>query len=353
VTPRLTRRLALEGLASAVAASACTSRDAPVAGIVALPERSLAYAPLLLAAQAGLFRSPPQRVATLLRSGGQAATAAIATGDADAGALTLPDFVDAIEAGAPLVAVGALTRRFMGQLVAATLRPPDRTLETLLAGGWRGAAFGLQTGGDGTERLLRALLLAGEPPLAALPSTTRPLLASDPQAGEPRFVGYRTDEALVAAWRDGRIEAFLGHSMATVPATLLGGGEVVANFSVGGIAPEAAAAHCIVLAAHRDRISAQPSSAGEPFLAALVHACARAALDLSGPERTKMAQRALPDRDALHLAAAVRLDAPSAEQSGYATDGAVPPEALPWLLDLRARAGSPAKALPGQLVIQL
>jgi ABC-type nitrate/sulfonate/bicarbonate transport system substrate-binding protein len=353
VNPRLTRRLALGGLATAVAASACTSREAPVAGIVALPERSLAYAPLLLAAQAGLFQSPPQHVATLLRTGGQAVAAAIATGDAAAGALTLPDFVDAVEGGAPLVAIGALTRRFMGQLVATTARPPARTLETLLAGGWRGVAFGLQTGSDGTERLLRAFLLSSEPPPAVAASAARPLLAGDPLAGEPRFVGYRTDEALVAAWRDGRIEAFLGHSMATAPATLLGGAEVVANFSLGAIAPEAASAHCVVLAAHRDRVSAQPSPAGPPLLAALVHACGRAALDLSGPEQSKMAQRALPDRDALHLSAAIRLDAPSPEQSGYATDGRVPPAALPWLRDLRARAGSPAKAFPGELVVQL
>src|SRR5437762_6428296 len=140
---RLTRRTLLGG-GAALAGTACAPRAAPLAGIVALPERSLAYAPLLLAAKAGLYHSPAQRTATLLRSGGGAVAAAVVAGDADAGALSLPDFLDAVEAGAPLVAIGAVTRRFAGQLVAATSRSLIPTVDALLSGGWRAVALGVQ-----------------------------------------------------------------------------------------------------------------------------------------------------------------------------------------------------------------
>src|SRR5689334_6328264 len=106
---RLLRRRSLGAGLVGLAGAACAPRAAPLAGIVALPERSLAYAPLLLAVKMGLYRSPALRTATLLRSGGAAVAAAVAGGDADAGALSLPDFLDAVAAGAPLVAIGALT----------------------------------------------------------------------------------------------------------------------------------------------------------------------------------------------------------------------------------------------------
>src|SRR5437773_2465560 len=140
------RRAALGVALASLAAPACTLRQAPLAGVIALPARSLSYAPLLLAVRAGLYQTPPARAALLLRP-----------------------------------------------------RPPP---------------------------------------------AARPLLAADPLAGEPRLVAHRTDEALVAAWRDGRVAAFLGHSLATAPATILGDGAVLANFSLGQVAPDATVAHC-------------------------------------------------------------------------------------------------------------
>src|SRR5436190_22163277 len=147
---RLLRRRVLGGSQVTLAGAACAPRTAPLAGIVVLPERSLAYAPLLLAAKAGLYHSPALRTATLLRSGGGAVAAAVVAGDADAGALSLPDFLDAVEAGAPLVAIGALTRRFAGQLVAATSstsRPLTLTVDALFSGGWHAVPLAVQIGG--------------------------------------------------------------------------------------------------------------------------------------------------------------------------------------------------------------
>src|SRR5206468_4719936 len=133
-------------------------------------------------------------------------------------------------------------------------------------------ALGVQIGGDGTERFLRALFLSSSPPPSPL---DRPLLAGDPLAGEPRFVGYRPDEALVAALRDGRIDAFLGHATAAAPATLLGGSEIVANFSLGETAAPVAAAHGIVLVTRRDRVTGRPADPAGGFLAALVRGAGR------------------------------------------------------------------------------
>src|SRR5438093_3862035 len=193
MNPRRPRRTVLGAGLAGLAGVACAPREAPLAGIVALPERSLTYAPLLLAVKAGLYQSPPLRTATWLRTGGQAVAAAVAGGDADAGALSLPDFLDAVEAGAPLVAIGAVTRRFAGQLVAAESGALDRTLDALLSGGWRAVPFGLQIGGDGTERFVRALLESFAGAARSAPAPGRPLLAADPLSGEPRFIGYRTD----------------------------------------------------------------------------------------------------------------------------------------------------------------
>ena len=332
---RTRRRPFLASLAAGAALGAC-GRAEPLAGVIAIPERSLTYAPLLLAIKQGLYRDPPLRAAMLLRTGGSGAAAAVAGGEADAAALALPDFLDAVEAGRPLVAIGALTRRFAGQLVVSGARPLERNLDALLGGRWRGTPLGTQTGGDGTEHFLRALWLTRGARVAS--GADSALLSADGLAGEPRYLGFQTGEALVAALRDNRIAGYVGHAMASVQSTLLGENVVVANFSAGAGAPEAGVAHCTVLVAHREKVVGGPTA---PLLGALVAACVRAAQALVGPDAVTAAQRALPDFDPLHLSLAMQLDSPSPDASVYAMDGRLPADALPALAELRARAGRP------------
>jgi hypothetical protein len=128
----------------------------------------------------------------------------------------------------------------------------------------------------------------------------------------------------------------------------------VANFSTDDPAPAAAVAHCTVLAARRDRLANSSGSAGRfSLLRALVQACGQASADLSGAGRVRAAQRALPERDTLYVAAAIDLDSPSAAQSAYALDGRLPREALPALLDLLGRAGSPRHLAPADVAVDL
>jgi ABC-type nitrate/sulfonate/bicarbonate transport system substrate-binding protein len=274
--------------------------------------------------------------------------AAVARGAAAVGALPLPDLVAAVQEGAPLVAIGALTRRAGGQVVVAPDAPLPHRVEAFLGGEWRGARMGVTTGSGGSEILVRLWWLArfGEAGLAGgLPGEegvpgagTAGYLERDPWRGEPRWIGFSTAEGLVAALKDGRVWAFAGPSLAAAQAALLGAGEVLANLSDGSTAGEASAALPVVLAARRDRVQG-----GEPLLGAIVEACARAGAALSGRDGVGLALRALPERDPLALRRAWALDAPQGGVSPaglFSTDGRLPPEALPRYLALAARAGA-------------
>jgi hypothetical protein len=95
---------------------------------------------------------------------------------------------------------------------------------------------------------------------------------------------------------------------------------------------------CHVLVARRDRVE-RAGTPGAGLLNALVRGCARAAGALAGPTGVDVVTQAMPDRDALHLGAALRLDHPSPEASAYALDGRVPVEAASRLFALTAAAG--------------
>jgi hypothetical protein len=330
----LTRRAALS-----LVAAGCARRDARAGPTVAVPERALPYAPLLLAVRRQLYVTPPERVALVVRATSQSVAASVADGTADAGAIPAAELVRLAAAGVPVVAIGALARRFDGQLVAAAGAPlPQGTsaqgLDALLGGGWRAVRLGLQAGSGGTEQALRFLLLAhGAAPLERA--------ATDPLFGEPRLLTYSTAEALVAALKDGRIHAFLGSSLAAAQATLLGGTELLANFSDGSAAPDVTEPLCTVLIARPDRAGAGAGPGGPPapFPRQLITACARAAAELSGPDGPSLIAEAIPERDPLHLATALRLAAPAPDRSVFALDGQVPREAFPRLLELYALAG--------------
>lgn len=356
--------LVATGSVAGAALAGCSGGTGPLAGVVSFPERSLSYAPLVMAVKAGLFTAPPLRIALLQRADGRRVAAALVDGSVDAGAMALPDLVTAVAAGAPLIAIGALTRRFAGQLVVAVDAPvQERSLEALLAGRWRALRVGLQTGTEGTEQAMRHILLSsvargtGQSPqvgpargaddqghagdsVPQSPSATGTLLATDPLDGEPQWIGYATGEGLVAALKDGRIGAFLGRSLAAAQATNTNDSEVVQNLSDGSVAGDVTSAHCRVLVARRDRAESQDGERAR-FLAGLVAACGRAAQMLAGPEGGDAAVRTMPDRDATHLLRALQLDHPSAAASAYALDGRVPPQSAALYLELCARAGKP------------
>ncbi|MGH2352466.1 MAG: ABC transporter substrate-binding protein [Chloroflexota bacterium] len=358
---------------TALAVAGCVRSPDRRAGIVAYPARSLIYAPLLVAQQHGLYAAPPVHVVPLLRSGGRQVAAEVASGKADAGALPLADFLEAAAAGAPLVTFGALTRRFGGQLVVSATAAFPREVGALLSGEWRAAPVGLQTGSGGSEQMMRFWWLAeGPTPLAPLPTGEGgtpaaasaksglpsplvgaggrfPLLISDPLAGEPRWIGYGTSEGLVAALKDHRIDAFLGHSQAAAQAAILGGADIIASFSDGSVAPDVSSTLGTVLVARRERLAGR-NPAGDQFMHALVRGCARAAATLVGPDGPAAASRALPERDPLTLGLALRLDAPAESQSIYALDGRLDPEAIGRYLQLAALAGHTHDVEPAALI---
>jgi hypothetical protein len=321
-------------LLPAASALAC-ARDAPVEGVVAFPERSLAYAPLLAAVQAGLHAEPPVRVALMQRAAGPDVAAAVGERAAEAGAMALPDFVEAVAAGAPLVAVGALTVRLAAALVVAA-RPglPERTLEAICGGAWHGLRVGVERGAGGTETFVR--LFALDRGLTPAPPG-RALLAPDPAAGEPRWAAFETGEALVAALKDDRLDAFVGRAYAAAQVSTLGGGDTAANYAAGGSAGDVAAVFATLLVAHQEAVAHE--TAASRRLARLVPACARAARELSGVQGEVVLRRALPEQDALHLELARRLAAPSPETSSFALDGRLPPGAIERYLALVSLAG--------------
>lgn len=378
---------------------------------VAFPERSLAYAPLLVVlglpidsrTALGAARSrvgTAERLIPLLCDGGAQVAEAVASGAALAGALPLPGLVAAVAAGAPLVAFSALTRRWGGQLVVAREAELPRHAEGLRDGSWRNVRVGLQTGSDGSERLVRLWLLAAglghvshsaqgaygaQGILGFLPAppgdgSPPAHLGRDPWEGEPRWLGFSTGEALVAALKDGRIVAFVGPSSAAAQAVILGVGEVVANFSDGSTAPDVSAALPAVLVARQERI-------GDPALSDLRVACARAGATLSGAEGPALVTRAFRERDPLALRLALRLDVPqpsggetdaprtAAREAGapaagalaadaqrevppllgglYAADGQLPVAAVERYLQLAAAAGATPSVAAAALVAPL
>jgi ABC-type nitrate/sulfonate/bicarbonate transport system substrate-binding protein len=258
--------------------------------------------------------------------------------------------ISAAAAGAPLVAIGALTRRFAGQVVLAPDAPVrERSLAALFAGGWRGVRFGLQTGADGTEQAMRLLLVAARANERPRTCDSGGLVAADPLRGEPRWIGFGTSEALVAALQDGRVAAFLGRSIAAAQATSAGGSEIVANLSTGDAGADATAALVNVLVARRDH-AGEREPARQEWLEQLVRACAAAAASLAGPAGVEMITRAMPDRDPIHLGVALRLDHPSPAASAYALDGRLSTHALASYLELARRAGQSYALEPSALV---
>ncbi|HEX2033123.1 MAG TPA: hypothetical protein VHS99_02975 [Chloroflexota bacterium] len=318
---------------------------------LALPARSLTYAPLLVAISRRRQASPPWDVVPLLLSGGRQVAAAVVSGVADAGAMPLGELLKAVASGAPLIGFGAVTRRFGGHLVAAPELDGDAT--SLLLGRWRAVPFGLQTGSEGSEAFLRLWWLSAGPAPDGVPQpgtgasapgrdvSGEGLLAGDPLAGEPRWIGYGTAEGLVAALKDGRIKAFIGPAEAAAQAMILGGGRVVASFSGGSTAAEVSQALCTVLVARSDRLmGASPAGgAAEAGFRTLLGACAGAAAALATPEGRRLAAQAMPERDPLGLELALALDAPGAAQSVYAPDGRLPVQAVAYHLELLALAG--------------
>ena len=327
-----TRRdcLATVTLSVLAGAAGCAPTSLPPA-VLALPERSLPYAPLILAVKQGLGGASAPALAMIQRAESTAVAAAVAGGEADAGALPLPALLDAAEQGAPLVVIGAITRRVSAHLLVPAAQSGRLTAKSLLDGAWRGLRLGTQTGD--VERFVRALWLASG---RATRVTTPPYIPTDPLAGEPRYSDFQTDEALVAALRDGRVDGVCGSAIAAAQSTVLGESHVVASFSTGEVAPDIAAAHAVVLVAHRDAAAAP---ARRQTLAQIVAACAHAANELAGTSGVATLKRALPDRDLLHLSLALAADSPEPHRSVYALDGQFQAGTLETLAELRARAG--------------
>ena len=306
-------------------------------GVVALPERNLTYVPLLRVIRRGLTHQEIPRLAPLTRPTPEAVVAHLLDGAALLAALPLVDAIMLAESGAPLAVVGALTRRFAGQFVIASQVEDRGGLAGLFDGQWRAVNCGLQTGANGTERALRLLFVEHEAGSVTLspelpnPSNSLPAAGS---SGAPRWIGYPTDEALVAALVDTRVDAFIGRSPAAAQSLLMGAGRVATNLSAaaGGAASEAGAA---VLVARRDTLTDSRPAA---LLGAIVRHSAAAAAELGGPDGLTAALEALPDWDALRLREALRLDVPSAAQSVYDADGRLSPDALRRTLDLLGRS---------------
>ena len=317
-------------LALPLLAGACAPED-PVTAVIAYPERSLEYAPLFLAAKAGLSTDPRHRVALTQRVSGQDVAASIIRGFAAAGALAMPDFIRAVADGAPLIAIGALTRRLDCHLVVRSgFASPIATLVAIHLGEWRGQRIGLESGPNGTEAFIRFVSLWGE--RTARP-TPRQIAALEPLSGEAQWTAFETGEALTAALADHRVEAFMGRPYAVAQTLTLGSGMLAQSYAAEGESHVLGALPTI-LVAHRDRLSIQP------VLGPLVQACARAATELSGSDAANAAMRALPERDGLHISMAARLMSRGAvPNSAFAVDGKLPPDAIERYVTLSASAG--------------
>lgn len=311
---------------------ACASRREELLGVVAIPERSLAYAPLIAAVKAGLYQPPAQRLAITQQNGGTRVAEAVVEGFADAGALSLPDFLTAVAHGAPLVGIGALTQRHACQLTASANMPAaERSLAAVLDGTRNEMRVGVESGGDGTASFAQSLSLERS------------------QSGHPQWIAFPTSEALVAALADHRVEAYFGRPYATAHSAALGSAVVVENFATGERFEPQARAFSTVMAARRDRIASDARL--HRLLGLLVPACARAATFLSSDAGPDLAATLLPDRDGLALRAATRLAAPSQQTSSFAQDARLSREAVEAYLELAALAGTPLNVDARTLVL--
>lgn len=344
--------LALGGLAlGGLALAGCAQEERPV-GVVALPERSLAYAPLLLAVRRGLRQEPASRVAVTQRVDGQAVAAAVVTGEALVGAMALPDLVRAATAGAPLVAIGALTKRLDCHLVVTTARGvPVPTLPAIYLGEWRGLRVGVESGADGTEAFARLAALWGNaarvPPQEpfAPRAPQRELAAASRVEGEARWEAFETDAALAAALADQRIEAFIGRPYAAAQSVAYGAGQVTRSLATGDES-QVLAALPTVLVARRDM-----SGEGEgALIRRLLSAVGRAGTELSGAGGGQAAAEALPERDSLRLTIAQRLMASDSTTGAYAPDARLDEEAVRRYLELSAMAGARVGLNAGALI---
>lgn len=347
----LPRRAALRALSAGVLATtaapatlACTIGGQVQPVTVAVPERSLAYAPVLLAARRGLYATPAVRLAPLVRLNGRNVAAALADGTVDSGALSLPDFLIAVADGAPLLTIGAVTQRpdvFVlaktGTVIAAA---GDSTFR---ADAWRGKALGVQRGADGTEVAYRQALTA---PPSGTPNWLPfgpPYLDHDPLYGEPRVIAYDTGEALVAALKDGRVDAILARSLPAAQALTLGIAALLGRLPAPGASAADAAALANVLAVRSDRLKLD--AAGMPALPQLVRACALAGKELAGDAGPEALALALPERDRLHLSTALGLNRPlpagSFTDQGnlFSADGRLPAGAIERLQALLGASG--------------
>jgi ABC-type nitrate/sulfonate/bicarbonate transport system substrate-binding protein len=333
---------------AAIGLTACGRAEPPFVGSVALPERSLRYAPLLLAVRERNAGGARGRLSLQQRPGQGAMEQAVVEGSADVAAMPLPDLVTALAAGAPLVAIGALTRRASAFYVST--RPGDegeRRLEALLDGSWWGARAGVERGGGGTAQAVRLCMGArGWPPVQVIEELQAGAVGAPVAPGAPvRWIGYDTDEALVAAIKDHRIAAFVGRSMAAAQAAIVGGKDLSVASAAAELGEDVLGAVCTVLVARRERVAA-----GTRLFGDLVRDCAQAAEKLAGPQGVLAAGKALPERDALHLSVALRLDAPDPGRAIFAADAQVPEGAVQRLLDLLGRAGTPAHIDSGVVV---
>lgn len=310
----------------------CASEE-PVAAVVAYPERSLSYAPLLLAVKRKMDAAAPMRVALAQLSAPGAVARVVVSGEALAGAMGMPDFVANAAAGAPLVAMGALTSRLDSHLVTTTARGvPDATLAAIHGGAWRGLRVGVESGPDGTEAFVRMFAAwSGARPAGP----RREVAALSAMDGETRWSAFETDEGLAAALADRRLEAFVGRAYAAAQ-TLSYGSGAVAPRPAAGDEEHVLAALPTVLVTRRGGLTSEE----EGILRRLRAGIGAAVGELTGPDGKQAVMAALPEKDSLHVTLAHGLFTPSAAASAYAREGRLADGAAARYVELSAMAGA-------------
>jgi hypothetical protein len=327
--------------AGGAALVACAS-DTPVAAIAAYPERSLPYAPLLLAVKRGLYAEPGVRVALSHLTEPGAVAAALATGSALAGAMSLAELAQALAQGAPLVAFGALTRRLDCHFVATTARSvPIPTLPAVHLGEWRGLRVGVERGPDGSEAFVRlfaawsnASRWVAQPALAPRPPQ-RELAAGYALDGEARWSALDTEEALAAALTDRRLEAFIGRAYAAAQTVSYGAGQIARPLADSGENHVLGALPAVLVTRRSGHRAAE-----EALLKQLLRGVERAGAELTGATGKESALVALPEKDALHLSVAHGLFSPDVVSTAYAADARLPADVVSRYVELSAMTGT-------------
>ena len=334
----LRRRSALAGAAAALAGCAENSRPAAV---LAYPERSLPYAPLLLAVRRGLYGEPAVRAALSHLTQEGAVAAAVASGSVLAGAMSLPELVHALAEGAPLVAIGALTSRLDCHLITTTARGvPVASLTAIHLGEWRGLRVGVERGPDGSEAFVRlfaawsgASRAPGQPPVEPRPPP-RELGAAHALDGETRWASFETEEGLAAALTDRRLEAFVGRAYAAAQTLSYGSGRLAQPLADSGETHALAALPAVLVTRRLGHSTAEGS-----LLRELLTALGRAVGELTGPAGSAAAAQALPEKDTLHLGVAHGLFSPNAAASAYAPGAQLPADVVSRYVELSAMTG--------------